>query len=166
VKVYNEQGLTDALAQMRGGQTTGSPPRKQNLKARLAIGGVLILIALFLWRSACSCVSIMCNDKILKELPSPDGQRTARVFVRGCGATVEDARVVELVARRWLIPDASKTVFVEAIRGENPGVSGVSPEVGVRWRGTRDLIVSHHSETGVIRADTKALDVTVTYEKL
>jgi len=165
MKVYDEQGLSHALAQMRGGQAGGPSPQRKNLRSRLAIGGGLILIVILLWRSSCSCVSMMCSDEILQELPSPDGQRVARVSVHDCGALGDIARVVELVARRWLIPDSSKTVFVEAIRGEVPSGSGRRPEAGVAWRGTRDLIVYQHSETGIIRAESKALDVTVTYEK-
>lgn len=129
------------------------------------MGGALILAALWFWRADGSCSSIMCADETENEVSSPDGARRARVSVRNCGATTDYATVVALVSRRWMLPDSSETVFVEAAIGDGLRGPGGGPEVRVQWRGPRDLIISHHSAVGVFRADSKASDVTVTYEK-
>jgi hypothetical protein len=107
----------------------------------------------------------MCADETVNEVSSLDGERRAQVSVRNCGATTDYATVVALVSRRWLLPDSSEAVFVGAAMGAGPRGPGGGPEVRVQWRGPRDLIIFHHSAVGVFRADSKASDVTVTYEK-
>lgn len=165
MKVYDEQGLSDALTKMEGGQPSNPPFRARKRALKMVVGGAVMLAALWLWRSGCSCASIICADETVNELPSPDGSRIARVFVRNCGATTDFATFVAVIARHWMLPDSSETVFVGSAIGDGPRGPGGGPEARVRWRTSRDLVVSHHSATGVSRADFKALDVTVTYEK-
>jgi hypothetical protein len=165
MKIYDEQGLGDALAKMRDGQPRAPSLRRPKRTVRFVVGGVVILAALWFWRSGCSCASIMCSEKTLKEVSSPDGKKVARVFDQDCGATTDYATVVALVVRRRLLPDSSETVFVGAAIADGPRGASGGPEVRVRWSGPRDLIVSHNSATGVIRTKPRAFDVTVTHEK-
>jgi hypothetical protein len=165
MKVYDEQGLREALTKMRSGQASELTPRRSKRAWRIAAGGILILVTLWIWRSGCSCASLMCADITVEEVPSLDGKRIGRVFHRDCGATTSWVTHVALISRNWLLPDSSETVFVGTAMDHGTRGSDGGSEVRVRWQGPRDLLISHHSAIGVYRADSKAFDVTVKYEK-
>lgn len=54
----------------------------------------------------------LCDDEQAGEIDSPDGNRRATVYHRGCGATVGPIVVVKLSVVLWAFPVRESTVFI------------------------------------------------------
>lgn len=141
-------------------------PRRRlvlEIAAIVAGGGVIGAGAIVLAMGSCEPL-FPCEDEQISRQTSPDGTREVRVFVRDCGATTTWATHVVVSRKRWLLPDASHTVFV-AVRGDvTPAGPGHGPEVRVSWLGPRSVRLVHHPTAQIARSEREAEEVTVDWQ--
>ena len=89
-----------------------------------AIGGVAYLV----YRNASS---LECEDKVIEELPSPDGKVVAARFEQSCGGDSVATHVQLRVGGTVLKPDSRDAIYI----------SGGRPRVQLKWTSPRALLL-------------------------
>jgi len=118
---------------------------------RLAVPATALGIALL-----AGCADLCGNEK-LAEYPSPDRKWKVVVFQRDCGATTGFSTQAALVPIDGDWPNRSGNIFTsDTDHGAAPSGPGGGPELGVRWEGPTDLVLTHHPKARVWAADGKA----------
>ena len=96
-----------------------------------------------------------CGAEVLQQVVSPDGERTATVFARNCGATADSTTSVQV--RPGTTEDSKlrqDVVFVAVANGgAAPAGPGGGPEVRIRWTADDRLEVAHHPRVRLIRQE-------------
>jgi hypothetical protein len=119
------------------------------LAALLLLGAVII--------SSCGWP---CGNVHLKEFPSPNENRTAVIFNRGCGAGSGYATSVSVLRSwQWLPNRHSNAFAADMPRGYD--TSGVS----VEWESNTQLVVRYHPDAVVLRQTPVVKGVNIRYEK-
>lgn len=107
----------------------------------------------------------MCANEPLGEALSPDGARKAVVFQRDCGATTGFSTQVSVIASSSTLDNSSGNVFVaDTDRGGAPAGPGGGPWVSVHWRAPDQLLVRHHANARVFKAELQFRAVHIRYE--
>jgi hypothetical protein len=102
---------------------------------------------------AAACTSI-CQNTVVCEALSPDGQLKAIVFHRNCGATTGCNSMVSILPATASLPDAAGNVL-----NEDQGRSDtVSLGVSVTWK-NNDCILVRHDQHARIIAQHASVDV-------
>jgi hypothetical protein len=114
---------------------------------------------LFLLRS--DGVKIPCGsweDKVKHKTPSPEGQVTAIVYVRNCGATTDFSTCIDLVSTKNS-PEKNDTNTVFVMKGQH--------SVEVEWGNHNTLLVRYPQvkEEYIYRQQTKVHDIVIEYSK-
>ncbi|MBS1799784.1 MAG: hypothetical protein JSS95_08170 [Acidobacteria bacterium] len=98
------------------------------MAARKNIGLLLLSFVILTPLVACNT----CSDALTSELTSDDGQLTARVFERNCGATTDYSSIVNLQKASDKSNANDGVLFVA--RGQHA--------ISVKWTKTRQLLIS------------------------
>jgi hypothetical protein len=106
----------------------------------------------------------LCSNKIISQTVSPNGSSKIVSFVRDCGATTSFSVQAALLPVRDPLPANPNSVFVaDDDRGRAPiHLTGV-PNVIIRWRDARSVLVQYPSLARVFRADTSSSGVQIHY---
>ena len=96
----------------------------------------------------------LCENSSQVEIASPDQQRVAWIFIRGCGATVGDSIQVSILPAGSPLPEDAGNTFVMDERGE----------VRVDWSADRELVISHEPTDRISKHETEVAGVKVSYE--
>jgi hypothetical protein len=123
--------------------------------AAVAILGIAGVVANgFLWG---------CGNNVLLEVPSPDGQHKAAIFIRNCGATTSLSTQVSVLQvpstiGSWHIGNT----FIAEARDAPIGLGG-GPEVKASWVDGGILELQYPAKAKVFRSETSVNSVTVRY---
>ncbi len=106
----------------------------------------------------------LCGNKLLEEVPSPEGGHKAVAFERNCGATTSFSTQVSVLPADSGKPQDPGNVFsADTNRGAAPAGPGGGPEVRLEWVTDDKLIVAHHPLARVSRHKTPPEGVAVEY---
>lgn len=94
----------------------------------------LLMVLSALAAGGCSPADMQCENKVLRTVPSPDGEATAVVFVRGCGATTGDSLQVSLLDAGHEPKDKGNVLIVDGVPTDAEGVD-------VAWRDKNTLAI-------------------------
>lgn len=94
----------------------------------------LLMVLSALAAGGCSVGGMQCENKVLRTVPSPDGESSVVIFVRGCGATTGDSLQVSLLGAGREPKDKGNVLIVD-------GVPIDAESVGVAWRDKSTLAI-------------------------
>ncbi len=99
--------------------------------------------------------SSLCENTIVQQFPSPDGQLRAVLFNRDCGATTAgDASHVVILSIRDSLPEDPDCAFsADCNHGTVPHEPWGGPKVEVTWSGNRELQIKYHPNARLFRAE-------------
>ena len=127
--------------------------KKLLLRTSWLFGSCAVLIAV----SALAVSSLfgsMCENDVLKELVSPDGKKKVVVFQRNCGATTGFSTQASVLSVSGSLPNEGGNVFsADANHGRSPSGPGGGPELEASWVGPKLLLLEHHGEARVFKAE-------------
>jgi hypothetical protein len=127
--------------------------------------GVVIVIALLgglLFYGFYKFTTGMCGNRIVSEIPSPDKDSKAVVFVRDCGATTGFSTQISILPLSRSLPNRGGNTFAA---DDNHG-GAVGPLVKVQWESAHKLIIMHQIMARVFKAEKKVDGVVVEYSYL
>ena len=110
-------------------------------------------------------LSGMCGNDPVAEFVSPDDTARLVVFQRDCGATTGFSTHASLLNSDARPPTSSGNLFVaDTDHGIAPSGPGGGLELRVRWEGPRRLLLQHHVNARVFKAERHLDGVEVRYE--
>ena len=105
-----------------------------------------------------------CDNEVVAEFPSPDGARKVVIFQRDCGATTGFSTQASLLAVGVKKPSGGGNLFVaDTGHGAAPAAAWGGPELVVRWKGPRAVILEHNRLARVFKAERHVEDIEVQY---
>jgi hypothetical protein len=132
-------------------------PMQRMLRRTLPRMAVVVLLA-----GSAGC-DVGCDNRIVGQIPSPDGRRRAVVFARECGTT-KDARTHISVMPAAREPSGDGNVFVaDTDHGRAPAGPGGGPQVRVRWFDRRTLEIRYDGRAHVVSRDARHDDTNVRF---
>ena len=84
------------------------------------------------------CGEAGCGNRVIEDLPSPDGRYHAVVFV-DCGATTDFSTQVSVLPAGEAASDGGNVFIVDADHGRAPRAAHGGPAVTTRWVGNDQL---------------------------
>lgn len=121
----------------------------------------LVIIYCCLLLSACSDV---CQNQIISETASPDGQNSAILFQRDCGATSGFTTQISILPPGER-PERSGNVFVaDDNHGEAQAGSWGGPWASMKWLDSNHLQVTYAKGSRVFDQTENVRGVTVSYD--
>jgi hypothetical protein len=136
------------------------------------VRSVLAAIGMLLLLVVSACVD-PCGNRVLVELPSPDGRFKVVTFERDCGATTDASTQVSIIpSGERLVTAPTKfrsthpgNVFVaDTNHGQAPSGPGGGPVVQVACIGSTSLRITHDKRARVFSAATSVNGVAVEFK--
>ena len=108
--------------------------------------------------------SDMCRNTLLTEYRSPERTMKLVVFERDCGATTDFSTQASLLAATKELPPELGNLFIaDKNHGAAPAGAGGGPVLGVRWEGPRALVLEHHAQARIFKAEKNLSGVLIRY---
>lgn len=108
----------------------------------------------------------MCGNQIIEEVLSPDQQNKVTIFERDCGATTGFSTQASIISAQGFLPNQGGNLFVsDTDHGKAPSGPGGGPKVEVTWKDNHSLILRHHKNVRISKAENKMKDFYIVYEK-
>jgi hypothetical protein len=106
----------------------------------------------------------LCGNEPVAAYPSPDGAAKVVVFQRDCGATTGFSTQASLIQGSEDLPNEGGNLFVaDTDHGAAPAAHWGGPSLVVRWDGPRRLVLKHHPDARVFKAEKDLDGVAVKY---
>jgi hypothetical protein len=96
-----------------------------------------------------SCGATPCENTVLTDIRSPDGQHHVVVFSRSCGATTDFSTQVSIEARSSSVSGAGNVFIADTDHGMAPAGPGGGPDVNVRWVDASTVEISYNARARV-----------------
>jgi hypothetical protein len=104
-----------------------------------------------------------CTNKILQDLPSPDGRRHAVIFDRECGATTGFSTQVSVLTTGRTVEDGGNVFVADSDHGKAPTGASGGPIVTVHWLDKRTLEVRYDSRARIFAQEIRHDDTNIRY---
>lgn len=106
----------------------------------------------------------MCANDIMKEVVSADGTKKAVVFQRNCGATAGFSTHASVLPVSRSLPNDGGNVFsADTNHGAAPSGPKGGPELDASWVDPKELVLEHHPQARVCKAETSIGDTHVRF---
>jgi|GEM_PF-3461211 len=121
-----------------------------------AITVILLLLLIVLWANLNSMITENCTNRIISEVPSPDGNTRAVIFQRKCGIDTPPSTQVSLLPASEPLPNRKGNLFI---------AEGGARSVGVQivWKSPVTMDLSYKTHRSVLRKASDLMGVTVSY---
>lgn len=126
------------------------------MSPRIALGlGLVVMVRLLVgiaiaW-ALVSCGAAACENTVLSDIQSPDGQNHAVVFARSCGATTDFSTQVSIEAGSIPVSGAGNVFIADTDHGKSPAGLGGGPEVTARWVDATTVEISYNARARVFQ---------------
>ena len=104
-----------------------------------------------------------CTNKILQDVPSPDGRRHAVIFDRECGATTGFSTQVSVLTRGRTVEDGGNVFVADSDHRKAPTGASGEPIVTVHWLDKRTLEVRYDSRARIFVQEIRHDDTDIKY---
>ena len=106
-------------------------------------------------------LSDMCGNEVISEYPSPDKGKKIVVFQRACGATTGLSTQASVLPFSKTLLNKAGNLYIS--NTDLAVLHGGSDGPKVTWTGNRSVVLTHHSKTRVLKAETEVSGVQVSY---
>jgi len=133
----------------------------------LVVSSALLLVAAVLLTGLFRKADETCSNRLVGQSVSPDGSSKIVTFVRDCGATTSFSVQAALLPVRGPLPANPNSVFVaDDDHGRAPIDSTGVPNIIIRWRDARSVLIEYSSLARVFKADTSSSGVQIHYSPI
>jgi hypothetical protein len=119
--------------------------------------GVIPVVTAAVWFATCADP---CANRVLSEIPAPNGSKTAFVFERSCGATTGFSTHVSVVNEFGQLGKSAGNVFT----ADNDHGAVKEMTVTVRWVASDRFVIRYPKQARVFKKEAQADGVGVAYE--
>lgn len=124
------------------------------------VSGFAVIAAAVIWQ----LIPNLCDNVILTESISPNGQLKAVVFSRGCGATSGFSTQMSLLRASDVLPNENGKLFVaDTDHGQAPSAENGGLALNVRWIGDDQLRVEYPVLARVFKSEPSSQGVGLEY---
>jgi len=116
---------------------------------------VRLLAAIAISWGLISCGAAACENKVLSDIQSPDGQHHVVVFGRSCGATTDFSTQVSIEARSTPVSGTGNVFIADTDHGKSPAGPGGGPDVTARWLDASTVEISYNARARVFHATAR-----------
>jgi len=102
-----------------------------------------------------------CENDVIQQIQSPDGQSKVVIFERGCGATTSTSTQVSILPTGSDLPDEVGNIF---ITDSNHGAAPRGPEISAEWLNRQGLKIIYDRRAAVFTKIKRFKNVTITYK--
>lgn len=121
-----------------------------------------ILLATLLF-TACGESDPICQNTVIREAISPDGQMKAVLFHRACGGPTGAASQVSVLAPNQVETGKGNAFIVDAAGGIAPTAAWGGPDVQLEWKAPRALTLTYHGRSRIIAYAPDVRGVAITH---
>jgi len=126
------------------------------------IGGIVLIIAsLYVWNYILDTLGpSLCVNQVLETVNSPDGTKTAVVFVRDCGATTSWSTQASVISAKEVVSDkdTGNVLRIDSDHGKAwPLAIKGWPIIKAEWE-SANLLTLHYSKNSSILLQQKSID--------
>lgn len=121
-----------------------------------AITLILLALLIVLWANLNSMIVENCTNRIISEIPSPDGKIKAVIFQRKCGIDTIPSTQVSLLPASETLQNHKGNIFIAEGNARRVGVN-------VSWKSPEAVQLSFKSNRGILRKASILMGVTVSY---
>ena len=121
-----------------------------------AITFILLVLLILLWANLNSMIVENCTNRIISEIPSPDGKTKAVIFQRKCGIDSIPSTQVMLLPMSETLQNRKGNLF--AVEGNARRVA-----VDIVWKNPASLELTHKSHLSALRKVDSLMGVSVSY---
>lgn len=127
-------------------------------------GVIIILVGLAAW-GLNKLADGLCGNQIIEEVLSPNGNSKVTVFERNCGATTDFSTQISIMNPEKALPNKAGNLFIaDTDRDKAPSGPGGGPKVEVTWKNNNMVIIKHHNNARIFKAESKLKNINVSYE--
>ena len=119
---------------------------------------VLLVLLILLWANLNSMIVENCTNRIISEIPSPDGKNKAVIFQRKCGIDSIPSTQVMLLPVSETLQNRKGNLF--AVEGNARRVA-----VNLIWKSPGTIELTHKSHQSPLRRVNSLMGVSVSYPK-
>lgn len=127
--------------------------------ARLAAS--LVLASVF---SACGPSEPVCQNEIIREALSPDGELKASLFRRACGGPTGLSSQVSILAVDEAESDRGNAFIADTAGGAAPAAVWGGPDVEMAWTSPRAVTLTYASRARIIVGESSVRGVTISHK--
>jgi len=113
--------------------------------------------------AACGESEPLCQNTVIRQAVSPDGDMKAVLFHRVCGAPAGEASQVSVLAASEAETSKGNAFIVDAASGAAPTGSWGGPDVQLEWSAPRALTLTYHGRSRIIAYEPVVRGVTITH---
>ena len=123
-----------------------------------------LLIAVFAIGLA-GCGEAGCGNRVIEDVPSPNGRQHVVVFVRDCGATTDFSTQVSVLPAGEAVSDGGNVFIVDADRGRAPRAAHGGPAVTTGWVSNDQLEIRYDQRVRVFRQERARGAMRISYRE-
>jgi hypothetical protein len=113
--------------------------------------------------AACGESEPVCQNEVIREAISPDGELKAVLFKRACGGPTGMASQISILAAGETETGKGNTFIVDTASGVAPTASWGGPDIQLEWTAPRALSLSYHGRSRIIDSQLVVRGVTITH---
>jgi hypothetical protein len=125
--------------------------KRLSLRAGILIA-LLMLALLALWAGMERMVAVPCTNRLMRQVPSPDGSRKAVIFERDCGTEGRITTQVSVIDTTGSLPKVSGNLFAADGRFDSRRLQVAWVEAAgltITYRGSGEVLKTNVSVGGV-----------------
>lgn len=131
----------------------------RNTRAR----AIAPLLALML-AAGCGKSEPLCQNNVIREAVSPDGQLKAVLFQRACGSTTGAASQVSIVSATATEAGKGNAFIADTAGNIAPVAAWGGPDIALEWVSPQELSLAYASRVRAIIAPPSVRGVTITHK--
>jgi hypothetical protein len=105
-----------------------------------------------------------CQNQQLSSVSAPNRELRAVTFERSCGATTGFSTQISLLGTNEEATTSGNLFIADTDHGKAPSGPGGGPRVSAEWRGADTLLIRHHPNARVFKAEKTLGGVVVLFE--
>ena len=109
------------------------------------------------------CGDAGCGNRVIDDLPSPDGRQHVVTFVRDCGATTDFSTQVSVLPANEAVSGGGNVFIADADQGRAPRGAHGGPAITARWVGNDQLEIRYDQRARVFKQEAQRGAISIAY---
>lgn len=126
----------------------------------LALAPVLTLVL----AAGCGKSEPLCQNNVVREVVSPDGQLKAVLFQRACGSTTGAASQVSILPASGVETGKGNAFIADTAGDLAPAAAWGGPDIALEWTSTHELTLAYAPRVRVIVSEPSVRGVTISHK--
>jgi hypothetical protein len=118
---------------------------------------VLLVLIIILWSNLNSMITERCENRVVRQIRSPDSSFNAVIFERDCGTAAGISTQVSLLQTAEQLPNKKGNLFIA-------GGLAKREDVQIIWKDAQKLSLSYRENLQVQKAHSEVLGVHIQYQ--